>query len=84
MVKTVNFRAEIPADRELRISLPNDVPVGSAEIVLTISSPAPPVAKLGDLLNSELFGAWRERTDIRDSGEFARDVRSKAWDRTHL
>jgi hypothetical protein len=42
MVKTVTFNTEIPANRELRITLPGDVPTGSAAIVVTVSSPGPP------------------------------------------
>jgi hypothetical protein len=44
MVKTVSFNTEIPADRELRITLPPEVPAGSAAVVVTVSSPAPSTA----------------------------------------
>ena len=37
---------------------------------------------LGDLLESEFFGMWRERDDLPDSPEFARTLRAKAWDRS--
>ena len=37
MVKTVTLNTDIPASRELRITLPADVPTGSAKIVIMVS-----------------------------------------------
>jgi len=34
-----------------------------------------------DLLNSEIFGMWADRTDIKDSVEFVRELRERAWRR---
>jgi len=80
MVKAVNISAEIPPTRELHITLPSDVPTGPADIVVVVSSPAASNAPtLGDLLHSEFFGMWRDRTDIKDSAQFARKLRSEAW-----
>ena len=82
MVKTVTLNAEIPPDRELRITLPTEVPTGSAAIVVTITSPGPSTpSTFGDLLNSEFFGMWRDR-DIDDTQEFARKLRSEGWKRS--
>jgi hypothetical protein len=82
MVKTINLTANVPPDRELHIVLPEDVPPGPVEIVITVTSPtASTRPTLGDLLDSELFGIWREREDIDDSAEFARRLREKAWSR---
>ena len=83
MVKTVTFNTEIPANRELRITLPADVPTGSAAIVVTVSSPGPSTAStFGDLVNSAFFGMWRNRADIEDTAEFANRLRSEAWKRS--
>ena len=83
MVKTLNLTAEIPSNRELRITLPADVPTGPAEIVVVVSSPAGSSARtLGDLASSEFFGMWRDRPDITDSSEFARQLRSEGWKRS--
>jgi hypothetical protein len=80
MVKTVALNADIPASRELRITLPADVPTGSAAIMIMISpTGASTSATFGDLLNSAFFGMWRDRTDIVDSLEFARKLRSESW-----
>ena len=82
MVKTVTFNTEIPASRELRVTLPADVPTGSASIVIMVRSTAsPPSATFGDLVNSAFFGMWRDRADIQDSVEFAGKLRSEGWSR---
>ena len=83
MTKTGTLNAEIPASRELRIRLPADVPTGSAEIVITVSSSgSPPHPTFSDLLKSEFFGMWRDRADIEDSSEFTRKLRSVGWNRS--
>lgn len=80
MVKTVNVTADIPPNRELRITLPTDVPVGPAEIVLVVSTAEHMSARtLGDFGSSEFFGMWRDRSDIIDSVQFARSLRSEGW-----
>jgi hypothetical protein len=81
MAKTININTKIPESRELHIVLPADVPVGPAEIVVTISTPANGTT-LGELLNSEFYGMWRDRSDITDSFEFARKLRSESWKRS--
>jgi hypothetical protein len=83
VVRTVNLNADIPPNRELRITLPSDVPVGPAEIVLVVSSPDRVSGRtLGDFKNSEFFGMWRDRSDITDSVQFARGLRSEGWRRS--
>jgi hypothetical protein len=82
MVKTINLTANVPPSREVRITLPNDVPTGPAEIVVVIASRVGASTRtLGDLLHSEFFGMWRDRADIGDSAEFARRLRAEAWSR---
>ncbi|MGO8791643.1 MAG: hypothetical protein ACLQVL_30220 [Terriglobia bacterium] len=84
MVRTVTLNADIPVSRELRITLPADVPTGSADIVITVSSPpASNSATFDDLLKSEFLGMWRDRADIEDSVEFARKLRSEGWSKPH-
>jgi hypothetical protein len=79
MVKTVTLNADIPASRELRITLPADIPIGSAAIVITVLPRLTPNSPtFDDLLNSEFLGMWRERADIVDSQEFARKLRSES------
>jgi hypothetical protein len=81
MVKTLNLNTEIPPNRELRITLPNDVPIGPAEIVMLVSSSAlTSDSTLGALANSQFFGLWKDRGDITDS--FAQTLRSEAWKRS--
>jgi tRNA(fMet)-specific endonuclease VapC len=83
MIKTVNLNADIPPNRELHITLPPDVPAGPADIVIVVSSSGSANAStLGKLGDSEFFGMWRERTDLGDSVQFARDLRSEGWKRS--
>lgn len=80
MVRRLSLNTDIPASRELHITLPADVPPGPAEIVLVVSSLAASApSALGKLLDSEFFGMWRDRADITDSFAFARDLRSQGW-----
>ena len=37
---------------------------------------------IDDFAHSEFFGMWRDRTDITDSAQFARDLRSEGWKRS--
>lgn len=82
MIRTFNVTIKVPPDRQVQITLPDDIPPGPAEIVLVVASQAQaPAPTLGDLLNSEFFGMWRDRADISDSAEFADDLRTTAWSR---
>ena len=82
MVKTINITADVPPNREVRLTLPADVPVGPAEIVVVVASRAvAPARTLGDLARSEFFGMWRDRPDLEDSIAFARRLRAEAWSR---
>jgi hypothetical protein len=84
MIKTINLNAEIPLSRELNITLtlPSEIPVGPAEIAVTVSSPSQPKARtLADLARSEFFGIWRDRDDLKDSLGFAKMLRSEGWSR---
>jgi hypothetical protein len=82
MVTTLSLATKVPLNRELRIVLPDDVPTGPADVVVVVASqPASPAHTLGDLLQSEFFGMWRDRDDLRDNPEFARQLRVQAWSR---
>jgi hypothetical protein len=80
MVKTITLAANIPADREISITLPSDIPLGPADIVVVVASRAATKGHtLGDLLKSEFVGMWQDRDDIEDSAAFARHLRETAW-----
>jgi len=83
MVRTINLATDIPSSRELRIMLPPDVPTGPAElvVVVVVASRERSTRTLGDLVRSEFFGMWRDRGDIGDSAEYARQLRAEAWRR---
>jgi len=82
MTRTIVVRTDIQADRRLRIRVPRDVPVGPAEVVLTITpaqeQPAGPRGTAVELAHSPLFGIWANRTDIPDSLTYARQLRAQA------
>ena len=83
-MKTIKVQADIPASRELRVTLPYDAPVGRRTILVTFDTPDEPLPAprtRGDLLDSEFFGMWAERDDLGDSVEFARNLRETVWRR---
>jgi hypothetical protein len=83
MVRTLNLTATIPATRELHISLPADFPLGPAEIFLVVApSKDSRMSRVADLRDSEFFGMWRDRSDIGDGVDFARELRSEGWKRS--
>jgi len=81
MVRTINLTTDIPLNREVRIMLPPDVPTGPAELIVVVAPRAGQVRTLGDLVRSEFFGMWRDRADLADSAEYARQLRAAAWSR---
>ena len=82
MTHTVRLDANIPDDRRVAFTLPSDVPAGEAELVLVVVPKTERRRSTGrDLLDSEVFGMWRDRTDIEDGSEAARRLREQAWKR---
>jgi hypothetical protein len=81
-VTTVHLNAEIPASRELRITLPPNLPEGPSEIVVVISTSTPSTATFHDLAQSEFFGMWLDRPDITDRVAFAEDLRASGSKRS--
>jgi hypothetical protein len=79
-VKTITCKVVIPSDRQLHLAVPEDIPPGPAEVVLVIAPDIQPKKGLtaGDLLRSPLCGIWKDRTDIGDSLEYARKLRTEA------
>jgi hypothetical protein len=80
-MKTVTVQADIPANRELRVILPDDVPTGPCTVRLEIGEPEARLDSvkptLGELLDPRFFGIWADRDDITDSLAFARELRAK-------
>ena len=83
-MKSATIKTIVPADHRLVVQVPEEVPAGPAEVVVR-SVEAPSVARgtAADLLASGLFGIWKNRTDITDSFEFARELRRRAEQRPH-
>ncbi len=76
MVRKISMTTDIPANREMHITLPSDVPSGPADVVVLVTPHSlNPLPTFGDLAESEFFGMWRDREDISDSADFARRLR---------
>ena len=82
MSTTITLTADVPPNHQLTITLPDEIPIGPAEIVLVVASQQPaPIATLAELAESDFFGLWRDRDDIPESAEYARALRERAWSR---
>lgn len=81
MVKSLNLTAEIADDREILITVPKDFPLGRVRITVT-QEDSTEAATLGDLLDTEFFGMWKDRTDIVDTDNFASQLRRGIDDET--
>jgi hypothetical protein len=82
MIKTIDFTTEVTTDREIYVRLPEDIPAGPTRfLIFLMSSEEKSLKTLGDLLNSEFFGMWKDRSDITDSPDYARQLRQQAWSR---
>ncbi len=82
MTKTIQLTTEVPDNRQVKITLPGEIPVGPAQLTVSIQTPPESTpSKLGDLLQSGLLGCWRDRTDLGDSLEFAQRLRHDSWRR---
>ena len=80
---TFNLSLTIPANRELKITLPPDTPLGPMDITVIMTPQTDtPIATLGDLAQSAFFGLWQDRDDIEDNSAFAQALREGAWERS--
>jgi hypothetical protein len=67
------------------VNLPINQPL-TLHIDETVEPPAKPTKRMmtgKDLVDSGLFGIWKDRTDIGDSLEYARKLRKQAETRHH-
>lgn len=82
-MRTLALTTDIPESREVRFTLPGDIPTGPADVVLLISSAQEVsesrVRTFRDLLASGFVGSWRERVDVGDSAEYAARLREESW-----
>ena len=82
MTKTIQLNTEVPDNRQIKIVLPGEIPVGPAQLTISIQTPIESaLSKLEDLLENGFFGLWHDRTDIADNLEFARRLRNDSWRR---
>ena len=84
MVTTFDLTADVSDDRKVHITLtlPEEIPAGRVNLHITATPEnGSEASTLGDLLHSEFFGMWKDRTDILDTDSFASELRHKAWTR---
>lgn len=79
---------EIEEDGELAVSLSN-LPYKKGQHVkievTLMEEQEPKIITLGDLLASGAVGMWANRTDIKDSSEFSRQLRAEVeTSRSHI
>ena len=77
---TIILQGRITEDGQLEIDLPDDLQPGPVEVEIRQPDGANEIkgVTLGELLNSGLVGLWKDRTDIGDSVEYARELRRRA------
>jgi hypothetical protein len=74
---TLQIKVDVTEDREVKIKLPDDFPVGEAEVTIAVESPGS--VTLGDILASGLVGSGSD-WDIGDSEEWIQEQRRKTWE----
>ena len=82
MTKRIQLTTEVPDNRQISIALPREIPVGPAQLTLSIQTPPESSpSELGDLLQTGFFGLWCDRTDMADNLEVAHRLRHDSWQR---
>lgn len=79
MTRTISMQVDVPPDRRLLIPVPQDVPVGPAQVIIIIELDQTALAgTAAEMVSSPLFGLWAGRNDIDDSLTYARQLRAQA------
>ena len=82
-MQAISIRTHIPASRKIKLSLPSSVPTGETGLIVVIDdsvrdSAVKRMQTARKLINSRLFGLWKNRKDIRDPIAYARSLRIRA------
>ena len=80
--QSVTTSGLIADDHSLTVTIPTNFPPGRVKVTLTLEADADEYMPLGKLTELGVFGAWAHRSDLGDSVEFARGLRSEGWRRT--
>jgi len=64
VTRMISMQVDVPPDRRLFISVPQDVPVGPAQVIIIRLDQAPPAGTAAEMVSSPLFGLWAGRDDI--------------------
>lgn len=85
MSKTLTLQGEIRPDYTLTVTLPDDMPIGPAQILVTAEMEEPTAIRtLGELANSEFFAMFADRDDLPTTNEDFREWRRKLWEPPHI
>jgi hypothetical protein len=83
MIRTIKARGEIRSDHTITVIVPDDVPVGPADVTLTFEDEtAPKIRTFGDLLDSGFVGMYADRDDLPRTNEEFRTWRKRLWEGT--
>lgn len=77
-METIIVKGVITDDGQLKVEIPDDLPPGPVEVEIRTKATKVEGVTLGELLESGLVGLWKDRDDITDSVEFARELRKRA------
>ena len=80
MTHRIQVQTRVKTGRRVEVETP-EFPEGEL-VDVSIKGSDGSSQTLADLLNSEIIGIWRDRDDIDDSAEFARELRESAWKRS--
>lgn len=86
-MEAIRVRQTVKKNGELTITNLPVVQGQQVEVVLLFTPSTKlerPRLTARQLLNSELIGLWKERTDIIDSAEYARQLREQAQSRPNI
>ncbi|NWG18341.1 MAG: hypothetical protein HXY41_17085 [Chloroflexi bacterium] len=74
----VILKGFITDDGQLKVEVPPDLPPGPVEVEIRAKTADVQGVTVGALLESGLVGLWKDREDITDTVEFARELRKRA------
>jgi hypothetical protein len=73
---SVTLNGVITDDGKLEVTLPAGMPAGEVEVEIRL--PEYEYKPIGDLLDTDIVGMWKDREDIKDNLEFADELRRRA------
>lgn len=79
MSVTIRAKVEVPPSRTVTIELPPEVPLGAAELTVTVED-RPRKMTGAELAKSEFAGDWADREDLPNTPEEFEVWRRRLWE----